>query len=432
MKKVTSLLFVVIVLFVYVFSLSAQDTKEKTESQSKNNWFISLGGGPALLQGEQDTKAKLSERFRYSGELSVGKWFNPYFGSRLQVVGGSLRGFNYTANKGGEIKDRYVFADRSRGPYPIGYYAEGNWNKFKLVGDGFWQDFKYATVSFDLMANFTNLFFGSYREKNAVDFIPYVGAGFIHGFNSISNPDHNNVFVNIGGRANFNLSPKWAIYLEPQVIIASNELDGYVGNRPYDMIGNLLVGLQFNINKKFKQAESALTKEEINYLNSRINDNRSLIENQQDILERQQNLLERLDRRPAQKEVTEPQSSGSSSGSTSSSVSTSGTSKLLPSYIYFQLDSYKIPFSEQNKLRDVILYLKEHPNSKLLLIGYADKKTGNNVHNLKLSKKRAEAVASELKYQGLNPNRLIIEWRGDNEQPFAQNDWNRVVILLER
>jgi outer membrane protein OmpA-like peptidoglycan-associated protein len=191
------------------------------------------------------------------------------------------------------------------------------------------------------------------------------------------------------------------------------------------MIGNVLVGLQFNINKDFKPIESLLTKEEIDYLNSRINDNRSLIENQQNILERQQNLLERLEKQPAQKEVQTQQGS-------SSATSNSEIAKLLPSYIYFQLDSYKIPFSEQNKLRDVILYLKDHPDSKLLLVGYADKKTGNNSHNLRLSKNRAETVANELKYQGINSNRLIIEWRGDKEQPFAQNDWNRVVVMLER
>ncbi|MDR0681233.1 MAG: OmpA family protein [Dysgonamonadaceae bacterium] len=423
MKKIANLLFIVIVLFVTVFSSSAQATEEKTESQSKNNWFISLGAGPNLLQGEQDGDKKLSERFRYSGEFSVGKWFNPYFGSRLQVVGGSLRGFNYMSDHEG----KYVFEDRNRRPFPVGYYPAENWDKFKKVDDGFWQEFNYATVSFDLMANFTNLFFGSYREKNVVDFIPYVGVGFIHGFSSVSNPNFNNVFVDMGGRANFNLSPQWSIYLEPQVIITSTELDGYAGNRPHDLIGNLLVGLQFNINKKFKQAESLLTKEEVSYINNRINDNRSLIENQQNILERQQDLLERLESRPVQKEVVEPQSS-----TPSSSASGSGVGKFLPSFIYFQLDSYKIPFSEQSKLRDVILYLKEHPDSKLLLVGYADKKTGNISHNLKLSKKRAEAVANELKYQGLNPNRLLTEWRGDSEQPFAQNDWNRVVILLER
>jgi outer membrane protein OmpA-like peptidoglycan-associated protein len=431
MKKIINLLFIVIVMFVYAFSLSAQETqpvqetkKEQVKSKSKNNWFISLGAGANLLQGEQDSDRKLSERLRYSGEFSVGKWFNPYFGSRLQIVGGSVRGFNFTENHGGELRDRYVFSDRSRRENPVGYYSNNNsWNKFKLIDNGFWQDFNYATASLDLMANFTNLFFGSYRERNIVDIIPYAGVGYIHGFNSVSNPDHNNIFAKLGGRVNFNLASKWAIYVEPQIIFASSELDGYVGNRPYDLIGNVLVGLQYTINKDFKPIESLLTRDEIDYLNSKINDNRSLIENQQNILERQQDLLDRLEKRPVQKEVETKQTSSSA---------TSAIEKVLPSYIYFPLNSYKIPFSEQNKLRDVILYLKDHPDTKLLLVGYADKKTGNNSHNLRLSKNRAETVANELKYQGVNPNRLIIEWRGDNEQPFAQNEWNRVVVMLER
>jgi outer membrane protein OmpA-like peptidoglycan-associated protein len=431
MKKIINLLFIVVVLFVYAFSLSAQEAQKErvNNSKSKNNWFISLGAGPTLLQGEQDGDRKLSERLRFSGEFSVGKWFNPYFGSRLQIVGGSLKGFNYIMNHGGELRERYVFSDRARREFPIGYYPSESWDKFKLVNEGrgdqgFWQEFNYATVSLDLMANFTNLFFGTYRERNLVDFIPYAGLGYIHGFNSVSNPNHNNIFAKVGGRVNFNLNPKWAIYLEPQIIFANSELDGYVGNRPYDLIGSVLVGLQFSINKDFKSIESALTKEEVDYLNDQINDNRSLIKNQQDILERQQNLLERLDSRPAP-EVGETQQK-------SKAISESGSNKLLPSYIYFQMNSHEISFSEQVKLRDVIQYLKDHPDSKLLLIGYADKKTGGTSYNLKLSKTRVETVASELKHQGINPNRLIMEWRGDKEQPFAQNDWNRVVIMLER
>jgi outer membrane protein OmpA-like peptidoglycan-associated protein len=81
---------------------------------------------------------------------------------------------------------------------------------------------------------------------------------------------------------------------------------------------------------------------------------------------------------------------------------------------------------------EAVEFLKANPDRKLLLIGYADKKTGNSTLNLSLSHNRVESVAAELQRQGISANRLIQEWKGDKEQPFSQNDWNRVVILVER
>jgi outer membrane protein OmpA-like peptidoglycan-associated protein len=208
--------------------------------------------------------------------------------------------------------------------------------------------------------------------------------------------------------------------LEPQVNWMSSEFDGYVGHRVADMVGNVFVGIQFTINKDYSNPASILSLDEVNYLNDRINENRGLIENQQGILERQQNLIDRLDGRVTNVEKAGP------------TVVQHPGFNFLPEYIRFTLDSYKIPYTEQNKVNDAIAFLKANPDSKLLLIGYADKKTGNTSHNLNLSRNRVEAVAAELKSHGINPNRIIQEWKGDKEQPFAQNDWNRVVILVER
>ena len=64
------------------------------------------------------------------------------------------------------------------------------------------------------------------------------------------------------------------------------------------------------------------------------------------------------------------------------------------------------------------------------VIGYADKKTGSSDYNLKLSEKRARAVAKDLmdKY-GISSDKITIEWKGSDEQPYNENNWNRVVIM---
>ncbi|MDR0825341.1 MAG: hypothetical protein LBN74_09625, partial [Prevotella sp.] len=205
----------------------AQDNEQVTTnvSKAKNNWFISLGGGPSILQAEQDQDKPYGERIRFAAELSVGKWFTPYFGARLQLTGGPLRGYNYQENHGGELKERYLREDRSRGEYPLGVTfgkdGQPNWSGIETVGNGFWQDFNYGAATIDLMANLTNLFQGYYKE-NKVDIIPYLGGGWIHATESNTNPVHDGIVGKLGARVNFNLNPKWAIYLDPQAYFSSD------------------------------------------------------------------------------------------------------------------------------------------------------------------------------------------------------------------
>lgn len=432
MKKITTLLFAV-AFSAFIFPMFAQEYEQITETekdtQSKNNWFISIGAGPNLLMGEQDSKKSVGDRLRFSGEFSVGKWFNPNFGARIQFMAGALKGYNQTRPLGGEqTLYRYVNSDRSYSMFPSGYRGSAdtwrdpaNWQNFDIIknsygeAEGYWQKFEYGTLSIDLMANLTNLFRGHHKDQNKVDIIPYIGLGWAHTIKSHSNPVHDGVVGKLGIRANFNINQNFGIYLEPQVNAFSEEFDGYEGNRGMDGVVNLMLGIQYTINRGFPTLES-ISQDEIDYLNRRINENRYLIENHQDILERQQDLLDKLQECCDEKEVT----------------TMIVNEKTLPEYIRFGLDSYKIEQSEQKKISDVVDYLKTVPDSKLFLIGYADRKTGNPSYNLKLSQRRVDAVANELKRLGINSNRLNLEWKGDKEQPFSQNEWNRVVIMVER
>ncbi len=386
------------------------------KSQYGNNWFISIGAGPSLLIGEQDFEQPVGDRIKFSGELSVGKWFSPNFGMRLQLMGGSLKGFNFNSFHEGN----YVYKNRNYSRHPIGF---PNDLKYTDDGKGFWQEFNYGTFSFDLMGNLTNLFRGYYREKAPVEFIPYVGLGMAITNSTSTTPSSYDWLAKLGMRVNFNLGQRWAIYLEPQANITNKEFDGYIGNRDFDGIVNTMVGLQLNLNKGFKE-QNLLSIDEINLLNNKINGQRQMIENHQDILERQQQLLDKLNGccEEGKRGRQEP----------SMYVSYQNDKTYLPEYIRFGLNSSRIEMSEQHKVEDAVAYLNANPESKLLLIGYADKKTGNSNYNYKLSCKRVETVAAAMAKAGISSNRLIIKCIGDKEQPYDQNDWNRVVVMVER
>ena len=49
---------------------------------------------------------------------------------------------------------------------------------------------------------------------------------------------------------------------------------------------------------------------------------------------------------------------------------------------------------------------------------------------MSLSQRRAEAVRKALiDNYGVNPDNIIIDYKGDTVQPFATNEWNRVAII---
>ena len=63
-----------------------------------NNWYMSLNFGAQSLFAENSKDAKFRNTITFMPTLSVGKWFNPYWGVRLQGTGGSLHGFTSGAN----------------------------------------------------------------------------------------------------------------------------------------------------------------------------------------------------------------------------------------------------------------------------------------------------------------------------------------------
>ena len=74
--------------------------------------------------------------------------------------------------------------------------------------------------------------------------------------------------------------------------------------------------------------------------------------------------------------------------------------------------------------------MKQYPRSKATITGYATR-TGSAKVNAELAKKRARMVADELiNRYGISADRLSVDSKGSEVQPFTTNDWNRVVIMI--
>lgn len=98
--------------------------------------------------------------------------------------------------------------------------------------------------------------------------------------------------------------------------------------------------------------------------------------------------------------------------------------------IYFQLAKAIIQNDQMTKVDAIAQWAKAHPEAAITLTGYADKETGNARINQALSEKRAAAVKDALVARGVEAGRITADWKGDTVQPFANNDENRVVIVI--
>lgn len=99
--------------------------------------------------------------------------------------------------------------------------------------------------------------------------------------------------------------------------------------------------------------------------------------------------------------------------------------------VFFVINKTAPAGAEAAKVEAAAQWLKSHPTATATVQGYADKGTGNATINARLAKQRAANVARTLteKY-GIDAARLTVGSHGDTVQPFANNDDNRVVVIV--
>ena len=103
----------------------------------------------------------------------------------------------------------------------------------------------------------------------------------------------------------------------------------------------------------------------------------------------------------------------------------------IKSHVSFGLAKTNIAEDQQVNILAIADYMKQYPRSKATITGYADKGTGSAKVNAELAKKRARMVADELiNRYGISADRLSVDSKGSEVQPFTTNDWNRVVIMI--
>ena len=100
-----------------------------------------------------------------------------------------------------------------------------------------------------------------------------------------------------------------------------------------------------------------------------------------------------------------------------------------PRAIFFKIGSAKIDDYGKVNIQLAAKVLKENPDKKYKVAGYADKATGSASWNQKLSEKRAQAVYDALIAEGVDKDQLELVGFGGTDNMFGKDYLNRVVIL---
>lgn len=353
-----------------------------------DNWEISFGAGASSMSISnlvfKDAPDSFGKRIGFEANFSITKWIHPVFGARLQLAGGRFR--NFSTSTQGTQRTPYMF------------------------------------LHTDLMINFSN-WAGGYRADRAYYAIPFVGFGYqaldftdrVHELGYATNQE----WAFTGGLLNkFRISKGWDLDIELKGwLFPEKDLPSTLSNGGTYAVGySATAGFTHRFNDRnwrreipqaYTDADIAAYAAAVAELESDLAAARDKQKSLADQLAATTKALKDMDGQPKE-------------------VFINGSCA-----VFFALNSAELTQRNEIVLGMIADEINSAPANKTYTIsGYADKETGSEEYNLKLSEERAQAVAKYLESKGVKADQLIVKGYGSNVQPFSGNiENNRVVVI---
>lgn len=269
--------------------------------------------------------------------------------------------------------------------------------------------------------NLANLFLGYSCDFRHFGLRAQAGAGWGHNYWAKSQQPDENYFVTKAGLSiDWNVNPALTLSLKPSVawnMTGGNIAQTTVGYNANAATFNAAVQVTYNFGKGFPCVTCPPDLSgEVAALNGRVNELRGEVEKATALAaangQRANALAVELDacknRKP---EVVKEVNNNLNS----------------VRYVFFKIGSSAITADQQPNVEMIAAYMKNHPNSKVVIKGYASP-DGNLENNIKLAQKRAESVKTQLvnRYK-VKADRITAEGEGIGNM-FSEESWNRVSI----
>lgn len=284
--------------------------------------------------------------------------------------------------------------------------------------------------------NLSNLFGGYQGEPRTVELIALGGFGWGHQFGQPLKV--NNVTSKVALDLAFNLGEDkaWQLYVEPAIIYG---MEGYLNGQ------SLSNGFKYNFQNAMLQANVGLVYKfgnsngthnyaieplrninEINMLNAKINELRADNELKDGKLVANSRTIADL-----QAEVDDLRAKLTACENQPHTSTVVVKKSLLQPIVIFGQGKSTIDAAQYASVEMVAKYMRNHPDAKLLIKGYASPE-GDPERNMALSLARADAVRQALinRYK-IAASRITTEGMGATSELSEENDFNRVAMFFD-
>lgn len=394
MKNVFLFIFLFLGLSSFSHAQSSSSESVQIENSDKykvetnrfwSNWFVNLGGGAQVFFGDHNKQMSFGDRLSPALDVSVGKWFTPGLGLRLMYSGLSYKGA--TQNGSHSTGDAY---DASQWLYE--------------------QKFDVMHLHSDVLFNLSNLLLG-YREDRFYSVTPYVGFGWMLTWET---PRSREVTANLGVLNQFRLNPSLDLTLDVRGTVVNDRFDGELGGRKEEGALAVTVGLTYKFKQRGWNRSTVKTVETVKYDESQL---RALRDKMNEMERANADLNNRL----------------ADAGKQPRETVVKNIAVVAPCLITFPLGKSTLDNAGRANLGFFAKAIKAQGKDAVYTItGYADKGTGSNELNERLSKARAQAVYDILVTEfGVPSSQLKVAAQGGVDNMFYDDPRLSRAVITE-
>lgn len=380
-----------------VLSVSAQQSKTDESVEFRPHWDLQLQGGVGYTIGESSSIGDLTSPALY---LSTNYRFHPAMGVRFGLGGWQGRG--------------------------VAVLTDSNYA------------FKFMQLNADYKLDLCTLF-GGYNHRRVVGVYLMAGAGLNYGFNNkeaasiaANSPSYmemeylwdSKLFVagRFGVGIDFRVGERVLLNLEANANVMSDKFNSKrADNADWQM--NLLAGVSYSFGKKYRTSQKWVEEQEAIKAAELLRQQQEEEAKRKAAEEEAKRIAEEQERQRLEAErLAKEEEARKAAEIRQANI------KEYSEDIFFTIGSATIRKAEAEKVKELAQWLSEHADYDVYVVGYADRETGTEKGNLRLSQRRAVAVKDMLIKLGVEESRIDFGFVGDTEQPFKSAEKNRVVI----
>lgn len=340
------------------------DYKTRYTSSFWDNFYVEADFAGRMLMGAEDTHLSFGSRLKPGFGITVGKWFHPDFGVRLNFGGARLKGWNSGPTGIYAYDDGWV-----EGFDPVQEYWKGQGVDTQ---NGYRQDIKYYELNADFLFDLYNVFTSHNRLNRKWTAQGYVGVGMLRAAKYHGMEDNVKVGLRVGLIGDYHITDRLGLHLSVGSEITDANFTGELGKgNKFSGILSGTIGLSYRIGRQGYRVVRLVPQRQLAALNNAI----SLIRTEQTV-----------------------------SGDTIVMKERMATGSLLiPSVVFYP---GKNEFNEELQMVNIFRiarYMMRYKDAKIAIVG----NTGGT--DSRLARRRAEKVRDLLvnKY-GIFPQRMEI------------------------